>query len=280
MLLDAIGTGSAFTVLGFLAAMVVGIILGLVGGGGSILAVPVFVYLMGIPPALATAYSLFVVGVSAAVGGFQKHRAGQVDWKTGLAFAFPSLISVYITRRYLLPALPDSFQWHGFSLSQDTFIMGLFALLMVAASVSMIRGGDRGASDEPATHARDQRSAVAKWTLIGVEGLVVGALTGLVGAGGGFLIIPALVVLVGMPMKTAVGTSLVIIALKSTIGFLGDLGSGQPLDWGLILGFTGLTVLGMALGLRWAQKVDGTLLKKGFGWFVLVLGIIILLGQA
>lgn len=267
------------TALGYAAAIGVGIVLGLVGGGGSILAVPVFVYLMGIPPALATAYSLFVIGVSSAVGGIQKHRAGQVDWKTGLAFAFPSLVSVYITRRYLLPALPDSFAWGGFSLTQDTFIMGLFAVLMVAASVSMIRGGDRGAS-EPATRAGVQRSAVAKWGLIGAEGLVVGALTGLVGAGGGFLIIPALVVLVGMPMKTAVGTSLVIIALKSTIGFLGDLGSGQPLDWGLILGFTGLTVLGMVLGLRWSQKVDGTLLKKGFGWFVLVLGVIILLEQA
>ena len=279
MLLDVLGDVGVMTVLGYVAAIGVGIILGLVGGGGSILAVPVFVYLMDVPPALATAYSLFVVGVSSAVGGFQKHRAGQVDWKTGWAFAFPSLVSVYLTRRYVLPSLPDAFNWGGFSLSQDTFIMGLFALLMVAASVSMIRGGDRGASQASVVSGA-QRSAASKWALIGAEGLVVGALTGLVGAGSGFLIIPALVVLVGMPMKTAVGTSLVIIALKSTIGFLGDLGSGQPLEWGLILGFTGLTVMGMALGLRWSQKVDGTLLKKGFGWLVLLLGIVILLGQA
>jgi len=261
--------GSELAWLGYAAAVAVGLMLGLVGGGGSILAVPIFVYLMGIPPALATAYSLFVVGVSSAVGGLQKHREGQVNWATGMGFALPSLVAVYLTRRYALPALPEVMHWGPIHLTQDAFIMGLFALLMVAASVSMIRGGDR--APQGATRVR--------WGLVAVEGLVVGALTGLVGAGGGFLIIPALVVLVGMPMKTAVGTSLVIIALKSTIGFLGDLGSGAQLDWGLILGFTGLTLVGMVAGLRLAKHLDGTLLKKGFGWFVLVLGGWILWGQ-
>ena len=252
--------------LGFASAVVVGLVLGLIGGGGSILTVPVLVYLMGIPPALATAYSLFVVGVSSSIGAWRHFQIGLIDIKTGTIFAVPSLLAVYATRRWLMPFIPEKFQILGLDLTKDLIIMVLFALLMITASLSMIKGRKTTSDD----------GGQAKWWLVPFEGMAVGILTGFVGAGGGFLIIPALVVLIKMPMKTAIGTSLMIIAAKSLIGFTGDLGSGQNIEWGLLSVFTALTVFGIILGLKWAKTIDGGSLKKGFGWFVLIVGAFIL----
>lgn len=256
-------------ILGYASATIVGLVLGLIGGGGSILAVPVLVYLLGIDMTLASAYSLFIVGVTASFGAVRNYQAGLVDVKTGIVFALPSLVAVFLTRLWLVPAIPESFQLLGLGLTRDLLLLVLFALLMMVASISMIRGrkdhGDEGGK--------------AKWWLVPIEGIAVGILTGLVGAGGGFLIIPALVMLVRMPMKIAIGTSLMIIAAKSLIGFVGDLGSGQDIDWQLLLVFTGLTVVGIFAGMQLAKKVDGAALKKGFGWFVLIAGTFILLKE-
>lgn len=256
-------------ILGYAAAVVVGLVLGLIGGGGSILTVPVLVYLLKVDAEMATAYSLFVVGISAAFGAVQNYRNGLVDMKTGIVFALPSLAAVYATRRWMIPAIPDSFEILGLGLTKNLLIMGLFAMLMIAASVSMIRGR------KETTQAEGQ----AKWWLVPIEGALVGVLTGMVGAGGGFLIIPALVVLVRMPMKTAVGTSLMIIAFKSLIGFIGDLGTDKVMDWTLLGLFTALTVAGILIGMQLAKRVDGKSLKKGFGYFVLVMGTFILLKE-
>jgi uncharacterized membrane protein YfcA len=258
--------------IGFAASILIGLSLGLVGGGGSILTVPVLVYLLGVEPVLATAYSLFIVGLTSAVGVFPKYKQGLVDVRTALIFGAPSIAAVFLTRRWLVPAIPTNIGHVGdWVLTKNVLLMSLFAVLMVAASVSMIRDTkkDNGATDG---------SLSFNYPLIVMEGAVVGILTGLVGAGGGFLIIPALVVLTKLPMKKAVGTSLLIIAAKSLIGFTGDL-SAQTMDWPLLLAVTLMAVLGIFLGNTLSKKIDGGKLKKGFGWFVLVMGLYILLKE-
>jgi uncharacterized protein len=260
-------------ILGYLASLVIGISLGLIGGGGSILTVPVLVYLMGVDPISATAYSLFIVGLTSLVGAWPKYRQGQVNLKTAVIFGAPSIIAVYATRKFIIPAIPDElFSIGSLVITKPLMMMLLFAVLMVAASVSMIRGGkSNNATDE----AGEQRF---NYPLILLEGTVVGMLTGLVGAGGGFLIIPALVVLSKLPMKQAVGTSLLIIAAKSLIGFTGDL-SHMQMDWKLLLTVSALAIAGIFVGDAMSKKVDGDKLKKGFGWFVLVMGVYIIFQQ-
>lgn len=250
-----------------------GLSLGMIGGGGSILTVPILVYLFSTNPITATAYSLFIVGSTALVGGLSYLKKGEVDLKTGFIFAVPSFIGVYLTRAYIVPALPDPvFSVGSFIFSKPLLIMLVFALLMVAASFSMIKS-------KKSETEKAKLSPLAQISLIGVEGLVVGAVTGFVGAGGGFLIIPALVVLVGMPMKIAVGTSLFIIAVKSLIGFLGDLQHQPEVNWQLLLTITSIAILGLFLGMSLSKKVSEKSLKKGFGYFVLIMGAFILLDQ-
>jgi uncharacterized protein len=260
-------------ITGFMGAGLIGVALGLIGGGGSILTVPVMVYMMGVNPVLSTAYSLFVVGVSALVGAIQNIRKGLVCYKTALFFAVPSFVTVYLTRRYLLPAIPETlFTWGTFTMSKSMGVMVFFGIIMLIAALPMIRPQLEGAMKE-------DRPVRFRHLLIILEGVGVGVLTGIVGAGGGFLIIPALVLLARLPMKLAIGTSLLIIAAKSLIGFVGDLGTGQPIDWLFLLIFTGLAVLGIFLGSKLSTYVAGYKLKKGFGWFVLVMGLFIIIQE-
>ena len=256
-------------ILGFSSALLIGFSLGLIGGGGSILTVPALVYLFGINPVLATAYSLFVVGVTSLVGALAKFKAGLVDLKTALVFAVPSFLAVYATRLLLVPAIPDVvFEGESWLLSKRLLIMVFFALIMLAAAISMIRSNHR-------KEEQSQPQEFNYFKIIG-DGLVVGFLTGFVGAGGGFLIIPALVLLAKLPMKLAVGTSLTIIALKSLIGFVGDIQSGQSIEWGFLVTFTGLAVVGIFIGNFFSKRLKEESLKKVFGWFVLAMSIIIL----
>jgi uncharacterized membrane protein YfcA len=260
-------------ILGYLASLIIGVSLGLIGGGGSILTVPVLVYLMGVDPISATAYSLFIVGLTSLVGAWPKYKQGQVNIKTAIIFGAPSIIAVYATRKFIIPAIPQElFTISGFTMTKPLMMMLLFAVLMVAASISMIRGGKSGAQ------AEDSGPQKFNYPLIMLEGIVVGMLTGLVGAGGGFLIIPALVVLSKLPMKQAVGTSLLIIAAKSLIGFTGDL-SHMQMDWKLLLTVSALAIAGIFAGDALSKKVDGDKLKKGFGWFVLIMGVYIIFQQ-
>ncbi|WP_339869586.1 sulfite exporter TauE/SafE family protein [uncultured Algoriphagus sp.] len=255
--------------VGYAAAVIIGVSLGLIGGGGSILTVPVLVYILGIDPVLATAYSLFVVGSTSLVGSFTYMKKQLVDYKTALVFAIPSFIAVFLTRKFIVPALPDPLLvLGGFEITKSIGIMVFFALIMLAASYSMIK--EKGKLE-------DEKDSEVNFNipLIAVEGLIVGLITGLVGAGGGFLIIPALVLLAKLPMKMAVGTSLLIIAAKSLIGFLGDV-SNQVIDWKMLLIFTGLSILGIFVGSSLSKKINEKMLKKGFGWFVLIMGIYII----
>jgi hypothetical protein len=255
-------------IIGFAAAILIGVSLGLIGGGGSILTVPVLVYILGIDPVLATAYSLFVVGSTSLVGAGTYMKKGLVNYKTALVFAIPSFIAVFLTRKFLVPALPDPlFSIGEAMITKNIGIMVFFALIMLAASYSMIRGKKGGSEEE--------EEVKFNFPMIALEGSVVGVITGIVGAGGGFLIIPALVLLAKLPMKMAVGTSLLIIAAKSLIGFLGDL-STQTIDWQLLLIFTGLSIVGIFIGSALSKKINEKVLKTGFGWFVLIMGIYII----
>jgi uncharacterized protein len=262
------------TIVGYITSILIGISLGLIGGGGSILTVPVLVYIVGINPVLSTAYSLFIVGVTSLVGSVNYMRKGMVNYHTALVFAVPSFIAVFLTRMYLVPAIPDPvFSVGGFVASKNMAIMVFFALIMLAASFSMI--SDKKVDD---SDCKDCGAPKFNFPLISLEGAVVGTLTGIVGAGGGFLIIPALVLLAKLPMKMAVGTSLLIIAAKSLIGFLGDVGN-QVIDWNFLLIFTALSIIGIFLGAHLSKKVSGEKLKKGFGWFVLLMGIYIITSE-
>jgi len=257
-------------ILGYIGALLVGLTLGLLGGGGSILTVPILVYLLGTNPVLATAYSLFVVGATSLVGAIRNMTKGMVDIKVAVVFAIPAFIAVYLTRRFLVPAIPDEiFSIGDFVMTKDLGIMLFFAVVMLAASYSMIKGRkEKEITDAPKLNI----------PLIILEGAVVGVLTGIVGAGGGFLIIPALVLFANLPMKRAVATSLLIIAAKSLIGFLGDVQTLE-IDWVFLLIFTGISVIGIFLGIYLNRFIDGKNLKKAFGWFVLVMGIYIILKE-
>lgn len=260
-------------ILGYIASVFMGLSLGMIGGGGSILTVPILVYLFSTNPVTATAYSLFIVGSTALVGGATYLKKGEVDLKTGFIFAVPSFIGVYLTRAYVVPSLPDPvFSLGSFSFSKPLLIMLVFAVLMVSASISMIKTTKEESS-------KKELSATAKIVLISIEGLVVGGITGFVGAGGGFLIIPALVVLVGMPMKRAVGTSLFIIAAKSLIGFTGDLQHHTQIEWRLLFTITAIAIFGLFIGTVVGKKISDKTLKKGFGYFVLIMGTFILVDQ-
>lgn len=251
-------------VVGYISAVVIGFTLGLIGGGGSILTVPTLVYLVGVAPVLSTAYSLFIVGAASLVGSLSYMRQGLISYQTALIFAVPSFIAVYLTRRWVVPAIPEQItQWGNFVLTKDVAIMVFFAIIMALASFSMIRSGKQ--------MAEHQLGGIRyNYAMILLEGAVVGVLTGLVGAGGGFLIVPALVILAKLPMKTAIGTSLLIIAAKSLIGFMGDVGT-QSIDWSFLLIFTAVSVIGIFIGTYTSRFVVAQQLKVGFGWFVLAM---------
>ncbi len=254
-------------IVGYLGALLVGVVLGLIGSGGSILTVPIMVYLFYLNPVIATGYSLFVVGISALVGAIRNMKKKLVNFKTAFIFATPAFISVYLTRRFLLPALPENLLVvDGFTLTKDIAIMLFFAIVMLAASITMISNK----KPEPEIGSKVSYN----YTLIIIQGIFLGFITGAVGAGGGFLIIPALILWAKLPMKKAVATSLLIIAINSLIGFMGDLATLE-IDWKFLLTFTAISIVGIFIGIKLNSFVNGKKLKKGFGWFVLLMGIYI-----
>ena len=254
-------------IAGYIAAALIGISLGLVGGGGSIFTMPILVYLFGVSPSLATSYSLFVVGSTSLVGAVSNYKKGLINIKAALHFGFASIATVFLTRKFLVPALPKQVVIGSVTISESVIIMCLFAVLMVFASVSMITFKIRKDGVVPA-----EGNHVFKLFFYGVA---IGVITGLLGAGGGFLLIPTLVLLGHMPMKQAIGTSLLIIAMNSLIGFAGDIGHFN-IDWLLLVKITSIAVAGIFVGGYIGKEIPGHKLKTAFGWFVLVVGIYII----
>lgn len=254
---------------GYVASGLIGLSLGLIGGGGSIITIPVLVYLFHIEPTLATAYSLFIVGTTSLVGGVRSALHRMVDFKSAILFSVPSTVGVYVTRHFLLPHIPEVIvTLDSFSLTKDTALMLFFAVIMIVASVKMIRN-----SPEKPDYVSHNLSRII------VHGLVVGIVTGVIGAGGGFLIIPALVLLIGIPMKKAIGTSLIIIAINSLTGFVGDLNVIKQVDFSFMLLVSALAILGVFLGTYLSKFIKGKSLKSGFGWFALAMSVFIMIKE-
>jgi hypothetical protein len=252
--------------IGYLASIIIGLSLGLIGGGGSILAVPILVYLFKINPEQATSYSLFIVGFTAMIGSFSHYKLGNLKIKSALVFAVPSILSLLFVRKIILPLLPDIlFSIDDFYITKNILIMIVFAFLMIATSVSMIR------KSKKITETKE-----INFLILALIGLFVGLIIGFLDAGGGFLIIPALLFFANLPMKQAVGTSLFIIFINSLIGFGGDLLGGIELNFHLLFIISTMALTGMLIGTQVSKKIDGAKLKPAFGWFVLVMGLYII----
>lgn len=256
-------------IAGYIASLLIGISMGLIGGGGSILTMPILVYLFAVSPTLSISYSLFIVGCASLVGAYNNYRKGLVNFKTVLLFGSSSITTVFVARKFIIPYLPDVFFRIGsFEVTHSLFVMVVFGVLMLTASMSMIK------SRSLAVEIKKNK----KPGVLALYGVLIGLVTGFLGAGGGFLLIPALVILMKLPMKEAIGTSLLIIALNSLIGFAADIGR-HPIEWKLVILITAIAIVGIFIGGYFNQKINSEKLKKGFGWFVLVMGIYIIVKE-
>lgn len=255
-------------ILGYFGALLIGLVLGLTGGGGSMLTVPILVYIMLIDPVIATGYSLFIVGTTSIFGAFQNFRKGLVDIQKGFIFAIPSFIGVYLTRSFIVPIIPNEIiTTSNFTLTKGTFLMLFFAVIMFLAAMSMLKKK----KIEVAEIAEKEASTL----VLMLQTFIIGIVIGLVGAGGGFLIIPSLVLFAKLPMKKAIGTSLFIIAMNSLIGFIGDI-QNLEINWLFLLSFTAISIIGIFLGTFLNKFINENQLKKGFAYFVLIMAFIIL----
>lgn len=255
-------------ILGYIGALFIGLVLGLTGGGGSILTVPILVYLMSISPVTATAYSLFIVGTTSTFGAIQNYRKNLVDIKNGFIFAIPSFIAVYLTRKFIVPRIPEIIIESPILITKNTFLMLFFAVIMIFGALSVLKKKSQDTNNE------EKRNLI----LIGIQTFTIGIIIGLVGAGGGFLIIPSLILFAKLPMRKAVGTSLFIIAMNSLVGFIGDV-QNLEIDWLFLLTFSAISVVGIFIGMYLTKYTNESQLKKIFAYFVLLMAAIILLKE-
>ena len=255
-------------ILGYVGALFIGLVLGLTGGGGSILTVPILVYLMSVSPVTATAYSLFIVGTTSTFGAIQNYRKNLVDIKNGFIFAIPSFIAVYLTRKFIVPRIPEIIIESPILITKNTFLMLFFAVIMIFGALSVLKKKSQDNNNE------EKRNLI----LIGIQTFTIGIIIGLVGAGGGFLIIPSLILFAKLPMRKAVGTSLFIIAMNSLVGFIGDV-QNLEIDWIFLLTFSSISVVGIFTGMYLTKYTNESQLKKIFAYFVLVMAAIILLKE-
>ncbi|WP_396164201.1 sulfite exporter TauE/SafE family protein [Flavobacterium sp.] len=255
-------------ILGYVGALFIGLVLGLTGGGGSILTVPILVYLMNISPVTATAYSLFIVGTTSTFGAIQNYRKNLVDIKSGFLFAIPSFIAVYLTRKYIVPRIPDIIIEAPILITKNRFLMLFFAVIMIFGALSVLKKKSQDTNNE------EKRNLI----LIGIQTFTIGIIIGLVGAGGGFLIIPTLILFAKLPMRKAVGTSLFIIAMNSLVGFIGDV-QNLIIDWRFLISFSILSVVGIFIGMYLTKYTNENQLKKIFAYFVLLMAAVVLLKE-
>ncbi|MCI0922306.1 sulfite exporter TauE/SafE family protein [Sphingobacterium rhinopitheci] len=257
-------------VVGLLLAIFVGITLGMIGSGGSIMTVPILVYVLGINPVLATTYSLLIIGTTSLVGAVSALQHKTIDFNKVIYFGLPSMLTVFLVRSYILPLVPDEFLIWGYAIHQENVLMVIFAIIMLYSAVSMIQG-----------KRIDIFPNIDKGNVfyIVIQGIMVGTVTGVVGAGGGFLIIPVLINSFGLTIKRAVSTSLVLITINSLIGIIGDIDRLNQFDWKLIISYILLSIIGLFIGFRLSNRIDNSVLKRGFGIVVFVLSIFILIQE-
>ena len=253
--------------IGFFGAFLTGIVIGLFGGGGSILAVPIFVYLFKLNPFIATSYSMFVVGSSAAIGTLINLKKKLIEYKTAVIFTLPALVSVSLTRRFLIPNIPDVLMSvKSFDITKEMGLMLFFSSILILSSVFLMK--------KSKTETVSNLNTKKKYRLLIFIGLGVGVLTGLVGAGGGFIIVPALVLFARLTIKQAVATSLIIITFNSLIGFTSDL-SILKIEWDFLMLFTALSILGIFVGTYISNYVRESTLKTNFARFMIVMAVVI-----
>lgn len=262
---------SQFSSLGALGALLMGITLGLFGAGGSILTVPILVFLFLYPPVLAAHYSLLVVGIVSAFGVLWQWREGKINWKGIAGFALPALLGMFLIKRLILPALPSTFQFWGLSFTLNQATLVVFSLLMISAAGSMIF---------LPTKEESGSGAAASLPLLGFVGAAIGLVTGFVGAGGGFLIVPALTFLAGLPIKEATRASLFLIAINSFWGFFVGTRDWGSVPFRSLFLLVGLALVGIIFGLWLQKRTSAHRLKPAFGVFVLVMGIYVLLSSS
>lgn len=255
-------------IIGYVGALFIGLVLGLTGGGGSILTVPILVYLMSISPVTATAYSLFIVGTTSTFGAIQNYQKNLVDIKNGFIFAIPSFIAVYLTRKFIIPRIPEIIIESPVLITKNTFLMLFFVVIMIFGALSVLKKKSQN------TNIKEKRNIV----LIGIQTFTIGIIIGLIGAGGGFLIIPSLILFTKLPMKKAVGTSLFIIAINSLVGFIGDV-NNLKINWLFLLTFSAISVVGIYIGMYLTKYTNEIQLKKIFAYFVLLMAAFILLKE-
>lgn len=250
---------------GYFLCLFIGFSLGLIGGGGSILAIPMLVFFFGIDPVIATTYSLFIVGLTAVSGSIDHYRMRNIDYKTVLLFGIPSVIILFITRRWLMGLIPSTiFRTDSWVLSKALFIMITFSIAMLIAGWSMIRRKSYTHSPEKLSYSR----------LI-LQGCITGAITGFIGIGGGFIIVPSLVLFAGLPMKRAIGTSLVIITVNCLVGIIGNIEVVESLNFVFLSILSALAIIGILIGTWSLRFIPDKQLKPIFGWIVLVLSVVI-----
>lgn len=259
-------------ILGYIGALATGLILGLLGGGGALLSIPVLVYFFHVDATTATGYSLFLVAVAALAGTFQNLRNQMIDFKALAYYTLPSVATVYCVRRFVMPNLPDVFFSIGsYQVDKDHFILYLLAVVMIAIGMRMVNA-EKQEHPEGGTHIIDIPKLI-------ISAVLIGFFIGVVGAGGGFLMTPVLIYFAGLPIRKAIGTSLVLVALNYVIGFMGDIHGNDNLDWKFLIGFSAFSITGVVLGIYYSEKIDSIRLKKYFGWFILLVAVVIVVKE-
>lgn len=256
-------------IIGFLLGILVGLSMGLMGSGGSILTLPIFVYIFHIEPQYALDYSLFSIGTLAIIASFKPLKMHEINLRTTAIFVLPSLLSVYLTKRYLLIAIPEQFSIGEIAISRNHIIMLLFSIVILISASAMIQRKKQ-------TAISIIKLSVGQAVKIGLAGVLVGIMTGLVGAGGGFIIVPSLVLLLGIPLKQAIATSLFIIGLNASFGLIANYQLLNHMNWFILITFTLITLVGLQIGSRWKEKLDAIRLQGIFGYFLISVGILIL----
>lgn len=252
-------------VIGYICSLLIGVSLGLIGSGGSILAIPILVYFFGLTPEHATTHSLFIVGITSVIAVRKHYRVGNLRIREALYFAIPSIVSLVLSRKYLLPALPEVIFDRGITITKHMLMMVLFSVLMMAASISMIRGTQK--------RIKSGKASIGRLMLLG---MLIGVVTGFLGAGGGFLIVPVLIFYAGMRMRYAIATSLLIISINSLSGFAGDLLNQVVFDKRILVTVSATAIGGMFAGLYLSNRIDARKLKPVFGYFIFLMGVFIL----